>query len=125
MQLLLMASKKYQIETPETHPHLVFRTRRFRCPDGVTRLVTFPESMWYDFDRYINSALHSYSEQIAQWTDSELNDDGYGHTFSDSMHYWIIINRDYEWYEKRGKDVTLTPFFNQSTRKTIPKRLLY
>ncbi len=97
-------SEQYQIETRQTHPSYRFETRTFHCPDKVTRLVTLHSGMWHRFEKA--HRVHSLEKTISLCTELSLRDDPYNHSFSDILHYWLVVHADFEAAECEGRGIS-------------------
>ncbi len=83
-----MAEKQYIIETPTTHPHYVFQTRTFNCPESkVAYSVTFPKMYWKLFERHTQEE-GKYHQALSFCEALFLKSQD--HSFSDILHYWIL-----------------------------------
>lgn len=116
-----MGKRQYtQLQTRKTHPDKTFQTRTFQCPDGVSRLVTFPEDLWLYVDKLIAddprfSWGHAAS-YLSEWVNNQIHTD---YSFSDALHAWAIKVIHIHKAERENRSIIWSVRFNHYAQNPL------
>ena len=83
--------KAYEVITRAKHPEWTFQTRALACPDGITRIVTYPTELWDTFDLLCINYKGFREKAFTRAIKSLPAPDEAKYSFNDTLYYQIMV----------------------------------